>query len=139
MTTPTVNFLANPDLGVDLRDPSTLASAVLESGADTASLRVSISVEHDGDAPLTAAMWAFCTGLAHRPVQIRIGDVVFDPEPMTVDFDQWVKTDELTVDTSDTLQPAEIAGAKQLLVNACLLYTSPSPRDATLSRMPSSA
>ena len=24
-------------------------------------------------------------------------------------------------------------------VNVCLLYTSPSPRDATLSRMPSSA
>ena len=24
-------------------------------------------------------------------------------------------------------------------INACLLYTSPSPRDATLSRMPSSA
>ena len=27
----------------------------------------------------------------------------------------------------------------QLLANVCLLYTSPSPRDATLSRMPSSA
>ena len=26
-----------------------------------------------------------------------------------------------------------------LMVNGCLLYTSPSPRDATLSRMPSSA
>ena len=26
-----------------------------------------------------------------------------------------------------------------LLLEACLLYTSPSPRDATLSRMPSSA
>ena len=25
------------------------------------------------------------------------------------------------------------------ILNACLLYTSPSPRDATLSRMPSSA
>ena len=25
------------------------------------------------------------------------------------------------------------------LIKACLLYTSPSPRDATLSRMPSSA
>ena len=25
------------------------------------------------------------------------------------------------------------------LLNSCLLYTSPSPRDATLSRMPSSA
>ena len=26
-----------------------------------------------------------------------------------------------------------------ILFNSCLLYTSPSPRDATLSRMPSSA
>ena len=29
--------------------------------------------------------------------------------------------------------------AKAESLNACLLYTSPSPRDATLSRMPSSA
>ena len=28
---------------------------------------------------------------------------------------------------------------KSLLIKTCLLYTSPSPRDATLSRMPSSA
>ena len=28
---------------------------------------------------------------------------------------------------------------KNMQVSACLLYTSPSPRDATLSRMPSSA
>ena len=28
---------------------------------------------------------------------------------------------------------------KTILANNCLLYTSPSPRDATLSRMPSSA
>ena len=28
---------------------------------------------------------------------------------------------------------------KELKVSICLLYTSPSPRDATLSRMPSSA
>ena len=28
---------------------------------------------------------------------------------------------------------------KNLKINICLLYTSPSPRDATLSRMPSSA
>ena len=35
-----------------------------------------------------------------------------------------------------------IARLKTMLkgkLNACLLYTSPSPRDATLSRMPSSA
>ena len=30
-------------------------------------------------------------------------------------------------------------GGKRLVQKACLLYTSPSPRDATLSRMPSSA
>ena len=30
-------------------------------------------------------------------------------------------------------------GTLETVVNNCLLYTSPSPRDATLSRMPSSA
>ena len=33
----------------------------------------------------------------------------------------------------------EYASVKDQLVYTCLLYTSPSPRDATLSRMPSSA
>ena len=36
-----------------------------------------------------------------------------------------------------TLSEAPFAGV--LRKNSCLLYTSPSPRDATLSRMPSSA
>ena len=34
---------------------------------------------------------------------------------------------------------AVAVGFKMGLFNICLLYTSPSPRDATLSRMPSSA
>ncbi len=34
---------------------------------------------------------------------------------------------------------SERAHAAGLIVNACLLYTSPSPRDRTRSRMPSSA
>ena len=34
---------------------------------------------------------------------------------------------------------ASASGAAELLEIICLLYTSPSPRDATLSRMPSSA
>ena len=34
----------------------------------------------------------------------------------------------------------KLKGLKETIVlNTCLLYTSPSPRDATLSRMPSSA
>ena len=36
-------------------------------------------------------------------------------------------------------QLEEIAKTKDPDLTACLLYTSPSPRDATLSRMPSSA
>ena len=37
------------------------------------------------------------------------------------------------------LQPIQSGGIGIDLDSACLLYTSPSPRDATLSRMPSSA
>ena len=32
-----------------------------------------------------------------------------------------------------------LAASDYMRMNSCLLYTSPSPRDATLSRMPSSA
>ena len=39
--------------------------------------------------------------------------------------------------TSDLLRAQETG--RLILENICLLYTSPSPRDATLSRMPSSA
>ena len=37
------------------------------------------------------------------------------------------------------VQAAQLDGAMRTLLSNCLLYTSPSPRDATLSRMPSSA
>ena len=53
-----------------------------------------------------------------------------------VGMSDWV----ISVDVSDPLQPVPV---DTLHVgdgfNPCLLYTSPSPRDATLSRMPSSA
>ena len=38
-----------------------------------------------------------------------------------------------------TLQPDQTMRQRMVLMKGCLLYTSPSPRDATLSRMPSSA
>ena len=52
------------------------------------------------------------------------------------------------IDLNDLQQVEIIKGPSSLLyangtsggiINVCLLYTSPSPRDATLSRMPSSA
>ena len=47
-------------------------------------------------------------------------------------FNQWFAEAQ----QSEINDPDAIALAS---VDACLLYTSPSPRDATLSRMPSSA
>ena len=41
--------------------------------------------------------------------------------------------------TEKYLLPCSNLGSKDVVTYLCLLYTSPSPRDATLSRMPSSA
>ena len=41
--------------------------------------------------------------------------------------------------TSNLLQPLMSFGAQHTIIKFCLLYTSPSPRDRTRSRMPSSA
>ena len=50
--------------------------------------------------------------------------------------------DEETSSTADHVKPAEDVDARAYRIEkhyACLLYTSPSPRDGLLSRMPSSA
>ena len=58
-------------------------------------------------------------------------------------LDQFFK--QIGVDSSSaTLDPGNMAKVKELLAGmssteVCLLYTSPSPRDGLLSRMPSSA
>ena len=48
----------------------------------------------------------------------------------------WQRVQSLQAELSSNLRA--VPGA-QVAFNTCLLYTSPSPRDATLSRMPSSA
>ena len=48
------------------------------------------------------------------------------------------RQDGITVD-DDRRQADQSVVPVEALVGTCLLYTSPSPRDATLSRMPSSA
>ena len=53
----------------------------------------------------------------------------------TAIVDSLSKDNELFLIGRDEIKLKEQASA----INACLLYTSPSPRDATLSRMPSSA
>ena len=48
---------------------------------------------------------------------------------------------DLTPDDNDRVEigPTALAFAEWQLAGICLLYTSPSPRDRTRSRMPSSA
>ena len=59
---------------------------------------------------------------------------------LTVDFGDHVRS-ILAGIKKERDDPTEIEGRQALFVVnlPCLLYTSPSPRDATLSRMPSSA
>ena len=46
---------------------------------------------------------------------------------------------EVTKTASVTDNGDNVVGSGDIITYTCLLYTSPSPRDATLSRMPSSA
>ena len=62
----------------------------------------------------------------------------FDLQDASLD---WLITDSRRSDMTEP-SPQQKAMAELLgtdLINICLLYTSPSPRDGLLSRMPSSA
>ena len=62
----------------------------------------------------------------------KLNSITDDIYVLDIDLDFATKTiDDLTIAYSDDELDA--------FFNTCLLYTSPSPRDATLSRMPSSA
>ena len=59
----------------------------------------------------------------------------------SIDFDKQIYLYNLNENGTpgfEVINPI-IIDSKNYLINSCLLYTSPSPRDATLSRMPSSA
>ena len=48
-------------------------------------------------------------------------------------------SDQIAFVRHEALQPSPPPASETGLVKCCLLYTSPSPRDRTRSRMPSSA
>ena len=58
----------------------------------------------------------------------------------TIDGDDLAVFERLATDAIALVERANLdAGELTEALGTCLLYTSPSPRDATLSRMPSSA
>ena len=64
-------------------------------------------------------------------------DVVFILLIFFIVTANFIKEPGLEINRPDS-ETAEVTENAAILI-ACLLYTSPSPRDATLSRMPSSA
>ena len=63
-------------------------------------------------------------------ILVKAGDAVAADASLVT-----LESDKATMDV-----PAPLAGTvKEVKVKICLLYTSPSPRDRTRSRMPSSA
>ena len=69
------------------------------------------------------------------PVRERDGDVVFGDDQCTESFVGFPDGERNPV-----VSTVQTSGCERLGdIRSCLLYTSPSPRDATLSRMPSSA
>ena len=89
-----------------------------------------------------------CSG-CQRKVEVPEGILANLPEPdddddflsgvpMVASGDEDVLTEaDLAIESGETPESSDLAAKPNLL--DCLLYTSPSPRDATLSRMPSSA
>ena len=62
--------------------------------------------------------------------------VIFNP-PATIVY--WEDGDKTVVRCDNDVFSEEFGYAMACMRKACLLYTSPSPRDRSLSRMPSSA
>ena len=59
------------------------------------------------------------------------------PEEKTIELKEKYASDASMKISS--AKDVEGAGPLQMMIDVCLLYTSPSPRDGLLSRMPSSA
>ena len=76
-------------------------------------------------------------------VPVAVGDTV-SPEDTVLVLESDKASMEIPSEMSGVVSEILISEGEevttgQLLLKICLLYTSPSPRDATLSRMPSSA
>ena len=69
----------------------------------------------------------------------KLNSTNFDSEEIRLTFDEWVKLEKVQ-DQLIISPPLEKSSYEiKPLSGVCLLYTSPSPRDRTRSRMPSSA
>ena len=78
--------------------------------------------------------------MARIPINLKTGEAEDAPSEIIIGIDLGT-TNSIAAYTQDNIPIAikDASGKHTLVPSICLLYTSPSPRDATLSRMPSSA
>eukprot|EP00831_Metopus_contortus_P003596 TRINITY_DN11330_c0_g1_i1.p1 TRINITY_DN11330_c0_g1~~TRINITY_DN11330_c0_g1_i1.p1 ORF type:complete len:115 (-),score=25.70 TRINITY_DN11330_c0_g1_i1:85-429(-) len=62
---------------------------------------------------------------------------VNEAEPQWIDYE--LEETQVMLDLADMILEQLTSEAVSVLISVCLLYTSPSPRDLSTSRMPSSA
>ena len=62
-----------------------------------------------------------------------------NPETFKINITNYVVAEDCGKVINPMIVDGQVQGGVAQGIGACLLYTSPSPRDATLSRMPSSA
>ena len=107
-----------------------MTGAAMPEGADAVAMQE--HVQADGEEILVAPGAARASHIRHPGEDLKTGTQVFSDGRVLTPADLGVIA---------SLGHAEVSVYRRLRVAffSCLLYTSPSPRDATLSRMPSSA
>ena len=85
--------------------------------------------------------WMFVPGHRQKMIDKALG---LNADAIMLDIEDGVAPNEKGTarkNIAESLGREKAAGspARYVRINACLLYTSPSPRDGLLSRMPSSA
>ena len=72
----------------------------------------------------------------------EVGLITIDPKPDIEGIDRrivWVRPGSMVLAEGESYDTAKPYRSASIQVKGCLLYTSPSPRDLSTSRMPSSA
>ena len=108
--------------------------------AEAAECRINGNVVHQGDLFDTACRWLLPEGFGPGEM-LQLELLLQSPrhDDGALLLAQLEREPDNTSDPDGLLLASQLKLLQQDLPTGCLLYTSPSPRDATLSRMPSSA
>ena len=120
----------------DLRKPEASAPApVPDPNAPAQAQAVPVAAVGAAVGAVTEALGKAFASLKGSSALIVAGLVLM----VTAGFVAWAAAPEAACETNLTTTQASGTDATTLTAYSCLLYTSPSPRDGLLSRMPSSA